>query len=272
MKRGYLIFFLLFIFIFGALCFEEPEEGRESGSSSSSSSSSDKNVDSSAPDTVGEESVHEKEQTILGFISSPDVTSAYFLKSKLYLGVTNEILLGFGNTGDKPFKVQYIRGYIVSPMDYNYFIQNFTGVAPNVSVESNEVNTLIYSFKPDRSLDSREYGVVVDVFYTNPDNDTFATRFYNETVTLFEGEQGFDARTFFAYVALVGIVVLVLYGSYRAFLASSFSKKFKHQLKSITSPSSHRTSTTEKMAAASTCTDEAVEEWLPDYLKTKKIK
>lgn len=143
-----------------------------------------------------------------------------------------------------------------------------------MSVESNEVNTLIYSFKPDRSLDSREYGVVVDVFYTNPDNDTFATRFYNETVMLFEGEQGFDARTFFAYVALVGIVVLVLYGSYRAFLASSFSKKFKHQLKSITTASSsnHRTSTTEKMSAASAGTDETSEEWLPDYLKTKKNK
>jgi len=230
-------------------------------------------TDESAPDTVGEEPVPEREQNILGFISSPDVTTSHFLKSKIYIGISNEILLGFGNTGDKQFKVQYIRGYIVNPLDYNYFIQNFTGIAPNVTVEPNEVNTFIYSFKPDKSLDAREFGVVVDVFYTSsPDNDTFATRFYNETVALFEPEQGFDARTFFAYVALVALLLLILYGAYRAFLASSLSKKFKSKSHSSASASSNaqQIAASSGTAGGGSANAEASEEWLPDYLKEKK--
>lgn len=54
---------------------------------------------------------------------------------------------------------------------------------------------MAYRFRPDKSLDPRDFGVLIDVFYTNEENETFATTFFNETVALVEREEGFDART-----------------------------------------------------------------------------
>jgi hypothetical protein len=195
-------------------------------------------ADEKAPETTTEKTIDEKEEdldiieperTISGFISSPDVDTAYHFPAiqnkKFPIGEHSEILLGFTNTGDSPFRVEYIRGYLVSPLDWTYFIQNFTGYIYNVSVAPNEAHTLSYKFRPDKQLDEREFGLLIDVFYTNDDNETFATTFYNETVSLYEVEGGFDAKTFFAYVTIVGIIGVIGYILYIGLLSTKFAKK-----------------------------------------------
>ena len=104
-------------------------------------------------------------------------------------------------------------------------------MAYNITVEADEVNTILYRFKADKNMDTREFGIVIDVFYTNVDNDTFATTFFNETVSFVEPEEGFDPRSFFSYVALVGIISLLLFVLYKMLSNTSFAKKMSRPKK-----------------------------------------
>jgi hypothetical protein len=65
----------------------------------------------------------------------------------------------------------------------------------NVSVLPNQTASLLYKFKPDKTLDSREMGIIFDVYYLNPENDTFATTFFNDTISIYEADEGFDAKS-----------------------------------------------------------------------------
>ncbi len=78
----------------------------------------------------------------------------------------------------------------------------------NVSVLPDQSSTFLYKFKPDQRLEPREFGVVVEVFYLNEQNDTFATTFFNQTVSLVEVEQGFDIQYVFTVITLLVIVAL----------------------------------------------------------------
>jgi len=49
-------------------------------------------------------------------------------------------------------------------------------------------------------LDAREFVVFIDVFYINTNNDTFATTFFNETITLVEPIESFDAQSYVFFV------------------------------------------------------------------------
>lgn len=69
-----------------------------------------------------------------------------------------------------------------------------TGFAYNVSVLPEETSTLLYRFMPSEMLAPREFGLIVDVFYTNERNSTFATTFFNQTVTLVEPEEAFGVQ------------------------------------------------------------------------------
>eukprot|EP01080_Neovahlkampfia_damariscottae_P008800 gene8800-748_t len=218
-------------------------------------------ADPDEPDTAGEEPVPEPEPTLSGFFASPDVSSSFYFpkntENKFAVGSWSDVLLGFENTGDKPFKIQYIRGHIVSPMDWTYLLQNFTGFAYNVTVEPDESNTLLYRFRPDKNVDLREFGIVIDVFYTNPDNDTFATTFFNQTVTFVEAEEVFDPRQIGSYIALAVIMSVVGYILLIMFRTSTLSKKFGKSKK--------------VEAVAQEESSEVNEDWIPDHVK-KTIK
>jgi hypothetical protein len=140
-------------------------------------------------------------------------------------------------------------------MDWTYLLQNFTGFQYNVTVEPDESNTLLYRFRPDKNVDLREFGIVIDVFYTNPDNDTFATTFFNQTVSFVEAEEVFDPRQIGSYIALAVIVSVVGYILMVMFRTSSFGKKFgkskKVEVQSVEESS------------------KVDEDWLPEHLKSK---
>jgi hypothetical protein len=169
-------------------------------------------------------------ETVSGFISSPDCEPSYALPNnadkKFELGKPADILLGFSNSGLRPFRVQYIRGHLVSPLDLTYFVQNFTGYYYNVTVNPDETATLLYRFRPDIMLDAREFVAFVDVYYINDQNDTFATTFFNETITLVEPAETFDARSIFAYVSMFGVLALIIFGAFK-FVSGKVTKGSK---------------------------------------------
>ncbi|KAL9646837.1 hypothetical protein ABK040_013698 [Willaertia magna] len=172
------------------------------------------------------ESVLEEES---GLISSPDVVAFSQLsqdnQNTVELGKEAEVILGFLNTGDLPFHVQYIRGYLVVNMDQTYTVQNFTGVPQNVTVGPEETATFSYKFVADRNLDARDYTVMVDVYYLNVDNDTFATTFYNKTLQFTEPQEAADFETVFSYVSLVGMLGLLAFGGWYLFKSTPQYKK-----------------------------------------------
>lgn len=215
-------------------------------------------------DTAGEEPVPEPEaSTLFGYVSSPDVTSSAFFpkhqSKKFPVGDTVDVLLGFGNTGDKPFKVLGIKAHLVSPQDFQYFLHNFTGVAYNVTVEPDEVNTLQYKFKIDRNIDTREFGFIVDVYYQNLENDQFATTFVNETITFTEAEEGFDPKNLVSYAVLAVVIGVIGFVFFKMLGNASFAKRFTKAKKE------------EVVDIDSTSTD-VNKEWLPAHLTNMKLK
>lgn len=148
-----------------------------------------------------------------GLYSAADVEYAClfpdFPDRKFPLGKTIDVLLGFANRGSKSYTVDVVAGYLVSPLDVNFHIQNFTAFAYNVTVKADEESSIRYRFRTDPRLDPREYGVRIDVFYRNELNRTFATSFFNETVQLLDVSSGFDPRSFFGYVAITGVFGLI---------------------------------------------------------------
>jgi len=198
-------------------------------------------------DGAPEEQVLIEQDTLSGFISSPDVGVASLLPensdNKIEVGKIANVLMGFTNNGDRPFNVQYIRGYLTSPLDPTYVLYNFTGQQVNVTVEPDEVASLVYRFKTDPQMDPREFGVVVDVFYLNEDRDTFATTFFNKTIQFTEPVEGIDAKNIFSYIFLVVMLGLLGFGVFKLASTNASVKKFLGGSKKTTSSSSASVST-----------------------------
>mmetsp|Transcript_10608 Transcript_10608/g.39540 ORF Transcript_10608/g.39540 Transcript_10608/m.39540 type:complete len:307 (-) Transcript_10608:169-1089(-) len=157
---------------------------------------------------------YQQQQQQQEIFSSPDVESSWVLpprnERRLALGDESKLVLGFTNTGSDNFQVLGVRGAIVSPMDYSFVIQNLTGIRYNSTVQPEETNSLFYNFVPDKRLDvePREYGMLVVVYYMNDDNTTFATTFFNETVTFYDARSGaIDFQRIFMFLVLIGFVV-----------------------------------------------------------------
>lgn len=153
-----------------------------------------------------------QEQMQQQIFSSPDVDASWVLppsnSKRLPLGEESNLVLGFTNTGSENFHVIGARGAIVSPTDYDFAIQNLTGIRYNATVQPEETNSLLYRFMPDPRLDSepREFGMMVIVYYANDDNTTFATTFFNETVTFYDASAGvIDFQKIFMFLMLIGL-------------------------------------------------------------------
>jgi len=180
-------------------------------------------------------------------------------QKKFPVGQVSDALLGFGNTGDKAFRVIGIKAHLVSPQDFTYFLQNFTAVPYNVTVEPDEVNTLQYKFKPDKNLDTREFGLIIDVYYQNQENDQFATTFFNETITFVEAEEGFDPKNLVSYLVLLVVIGVLGFVFFKMLGNASFAKRFTKSKK-------------EEIIDQDTSSSDVNKDWLPPHLAHMKIK
>ncbi|XP_023028088.2 signal sequence receptor subunit 1 l(1)G0320 [Leptinotarsa decemlineata] len=152
-------------------------------------------------------------------LSSPDVdTTLLFVRPiptgasqfEIPAGLPVEFLVGFRNKGDQDFIVESMEASFRYPMDFNFFIQNFSAIGYNKIVPPEQEATLHYSFLPSEAFAGRPFGLNINLAYRDAAGNAFQEAVYNETVQIVELEEGLDGETFFLYVFLAAGVVLLL--------------------------------------------------------------
>ncbi|XP_044269087.1 translocon-associated protein subunit alpha [Tribolium madens] len=174
-----------------------------------------------------EEDEEDKEKTT----ASPDAdTTLLFVRpiataSQLELpaGIPVEFLVGFRNKGKEDFVLESLEASFRYPMDFNFYIQNFSAIGYSKVVQPEQEATLAYSFIPSEAFAGRPFGLNINLAYRDASGNSFQEAVYNETVQIIELEEGLDGETFFLYVFLVAGVVLLLVIGQQTLL--SFGKK-----------------------------------------------
>jgi len=138
-------------------------------------------------------------------------------------GEPTEFLVGFTNKGDKDYTLQTLDVSFRYPMDFSFYIQNFTTISYDRTVKPGQQATLMYSFIPSDAFSSRQFGLTVNLGYKDGDGASFLDAVFNETVSVVEVDEGLDGETFFLYVFLAAFVVLLLVLGQQ--LLSSYGRK-----------------------------------------------
>jgi translocon-associated protein subunit alpha len=125
-------------------------------------------------------------------------------------GLPVEFLVGFANKGEDEFVVETVEASFRYPMDFNYYIQNFSAIAFNAVVKPGHDATISYSFIPSDSFAGRPFGLNIALNYRDANGIQYTEAVFNETIQITEVDEGLDGETFFLYVFLAGIIVLLL--------------------------------------------------------------
>jgi translocon-associated protein subunit alpha len=125
-------------------------------------------------------------------------------------GLPVEFLVGFANKGEDEFVVETVEASFRYPMDFNYYIQNFSAIAYNAVVKPGHDSTISYSFVPSDTFAGRPFGLNIALNYRDANGIQYTEAVFNETVLIIEVDEGLDGETFFLYVFLAAIVVLLL--------------------------------------------------------------
>lgn len=102
---------------------------------------------------------------ILKAASSSMLYIYLFLLPELPAGKLVEFLVGFTNNGDKDFILDAIDASFRYPMDFNFYIQNFTAIPYNRAVKPRQEATVMYSFYPAEAFAARPLGLTVNLAY-----------------------------------------------------------------------------------------------------------
>lgn len=184
---------------------------------------------------VGDYSETEEEASVT---TSPDANTFLLFTKPLYTpGVNLELpaghpvdfLIGFLNTGADHFVVDSVEASFRYPMDFNYYIQNFSAVPFNREIFPGHEATVSYSFIPSESFAGRPFGLNIALNYRDVNGIQYTEAVFNETVNIIELDEGLDGETFFLYVFLAAIAVLLLVVG-QQFLAGSVGKRKRSQV------------------------------------------
>lgn len=183
------------------------------------------NIDTLTPTGTGDDDDDDDEDKPLK--PSPDVDTLFlFVKpteSDLPAGSVVDFLVGFTNKGEKDFTIDSMDASFRYPMDFSFYIQNFSTVHFSRVVKPKDQVTLAYSFVPSDTFASRPFGLTVNLNYHDSDGNPFLDAVFNETVNIIEIEDGLDGETVFLYVFLVVCSILLLVVGYQ--LLSSYRRK-----------------------------------------------
>lgn len=158
----------------------------------------------------------DEEEEVKTLQPSPDVeTSVLFTKptnkQELPAAGIVKFLVGFYNKGQGNFLIQSLDVSFRYPMDYNFYIQNYTAAQIDRIVPSGGEATFDYAFVPSEQYAGRPLGLVVNLNYKD-ENGTqlYQNAVFNETVNIVEEETAFNPETSFLYIFLACIAVLIL--------------------------------------------------------------
>jgi translocon-associated protein subunit alpha len=165
---------------------------------------------------TGKDAPDEEEEATGGIRSSPNaVTTVLFPdypEKNLPAGKPIYVVVGLHNKGENDFVVDTIDASFRYPQDYSYFIQNFTGSQYNRVVQPGSEMSFLYAFHPHESYGGRPFGLTILMMYKDEHGNQFGAGVFNETITFKELEETFDGETFFLYVLLAAIALLVIFG------------------------------------------------------------
>ncbi|XP_015512963.1 translocon-associated protein subunit alpha [Neodiprion lecontei] len=159
-------------------------------------------------------------ETVILF-TKPVVSSPASME--LPAGVLVEFLVGFTNKGEVDFTIDTVDASFRYPMDFNFYIQNFSTITYNKVVKPNHEATVAYSFIPSEVFAGRPFGLNINLNYRDANGIGFTDAVYNETIQIIELDEGLDGETMFLYVFLAACVILTLVGGQQ--LLSSFGRK-----------------------------------------------
>jgi len=207
---------------------EEVEENNEAESEDIDSKVESEPDATDQDDTApsGKDAPDEEETTSIR--PSPNaVTTVLFPEyadKNLPAGKVIYVVVGLHNKGENDFIVDTIDASFRYPQDYSYFIQNFTGSQYNRVVQPGVESSFLYAFHPHESYGGRPFGLTVMMMYKDADGNQFGSGVFNETITFKELEETFDGETFFLYVLLAAIGLLVIFGCNYALSHSKLKK------------------------------------------------
>ncbi|KAL3858633.1 hypothetical protein ACJMK2_008904 [Sinanodonta woodiana] len=145
------------------------------------------------------------------------------VSSDLPAGFPVRFLVSFKNNGEKDFTVESLEASFRYPQDFSFYIQNYTTAHYHQVVESKREATFDYGFTPSESYNNRPFGLTILLNYKDSDGNVFQNAVFNETVNVVESDEGLDGETFFLYLFLVAVVVLLIVGAQQ--LLSGFGRK-----------------------------------------------
>jgi len=128
----------------------------------------------------------------------------------LAAGSLVKFLVGFFNKGDKDFVVDSLEASFRYPMDYSFYIQNYTPAVYDRIVPPNSEATFDYSFIPSEGYAGRPFGLAINLNYKDTNESVFQSAVFNETINIIEDESGFNPETGFLYIVFACVVILLL--------------------------------------------------------------
>lgn len=165
-----------------------------------------------------------------------------------------EFVVGFLNKAEEiDFVVDSVEASIRYPMDFNYVIQNFSAIAYNREVKPGHEATVSYAFLPADAFAGRPFGLNIQLNYHDSNGAQYFESIFNETISVTETTEGLDGETFFMYVFLVGLVILLVVVG-QQYMAGGAGKK-----KRGTAP--------KKVIEVGTSNNDVDYEWLPEITK-----
>ncbi|XP_071494405.1 translocon-associated protein subunit alpha-like [Diadema antillarum] len=179
-----------------------------------------------AGEEEGEEEEEEEEPPLK---PSPDAdTTLLFTKNsekEIPVTIPLQVLVGFTNNGQLDFTVDSLHASLRYPQDFSFYIYNFTVREFSTVVEPNKEATFEYAFQVGEVFAARQFGLVIELAYKDSEGNLFSDAVYNDTVSLVELDEGLDTETFFLYVFLAALAVLVIVIIQQ--VMASFGKKKK---------------------------------------------
>jgi hypothetical protein len=144
------------------------------------------------------------------------------------VGQPVRIMISFQHKGGVEAKEGFFLDAVAAclryPMDFSYYIQNFTGRRlEETLVQPLHTASIDYAFTPAQQLLGRPYGLTVRVFYHDKSGQSYVNTVMNETVQLveYESEPGsvfVDTEALFLYVVIIGLVALLCAALYHLIL------------------------------------------------------
>lgn len=169
---------------------------------------------------------------------SPDASTFLLFTKPIYTagsvldlpaGRPVDFLIGFLNNGGENFVVESVEASFRYPMDYSYYIQNFTAIPFNREVLPGHEATVSYSFIPSDTFAGRPFGLNIALNYRDNTGYQFVDAVFNETVNIVEIDEGLDGETFFLYIFLAAVIVLLLVIG-QQYLVGSVGKRKRAQV------------------------------------------